>query len=330
MENLGQYLRSHREGRHLSQEELAVRTRVPLRHIRSMEDNQFENLPHAVSARGFLRVYARHVGLDEALVLKRFSEVYVPPTPSPIVTRLGEGAPPHAPTYIHVTHADRFSWVRIVLIAGGVILVILVVGLKMADYFDPILGTAPPVVVTPPAPAFTAEVPSAMAPEIAQDAAQEPSGSTLDVDAVIPSHPERSGLDGLEASQTEGLPQRMRPADAPPVAVAIPSAPQASGAATQTGEKSLVLAIEAKEATWVRVVVDGKETWDVLLKPQEKLEWQAEGEFLLTVGNAGGVQVRFDGKDLGALGPRGKVVRDLRLARKVSGHASSLSAARMS
>ena len=76
--------------------------------------------------------------------------------------------------------------------------------------------------------------------------------------------------------------------------------------------------------------VDGKETWDVLLKPQEKLEWQAEGEFLLTVGNAGGVQVRFDGKDLGALGPRGKVVRDLRLARKVSGHASSLSAARMS
>jgi hypothetical protein len=44
------------------------------------------------------------------------------------------------------------------------------------------------------------------------------------------------------------------------------------------------------------------------LKRGEKLNFKAQEGFSLKLGNAGGVQVIFDGKDMGKLGKKGQVV----------------------
>jgi cytoskeleton protein RodZ len=68
------------------------------------------------------------------------------------------------------------------------------------------------------------------------------------------------------------------------------------------------LTIKARELTWIRIVTDKTDVGEVLLKPGEEIEREASASFFLDIGNAGGVDVLFQGKPLGALGKPGEVV----------------------
>src|SRR4051812_167442 len=74
MESIGAFLRREREIRQVSLEELVQITRVPLRMLQRIEEDRFDELPGEVFARGFLRSYARALGLDCNDVLARFGE----------------------------------------------------------------------------------------------------------------------------------------------------------------------------------------------------------------------------------------------------------------
>lgn len=67
------------------------------------------------------------------------------------------------------------------------------------------------------------------------------------------------------------------------------------------------LAVTATETSWVQVTIDNGEPREALLQPGERVGWEAEQTFTLTVGNAGGVAVEFNGERLPTLGPGGKV-----------------------
>jgi len=68
------------------------------------------------------------------------------------------------------------------------------------------------------------------------------------------------------------------------------------------------LTINAKELTWLKIAQDDAGSFEIMLQPGEKLERKAKEKFFVIVGNAGGVDVIFDGKSLGALGAHGDVV----------------------
>lgn len=259
MENLGAFLRQQREEKRVPIEELAVRTRIAVRFIKAIEENQFDQLPNHVSAKGFLRSYARCLGLDELAVLKGFSEAVQP----------NEADPPPAEkqeeilSYIQVKRPDRLPfplWAALAVV--GVIVLLLVLTL-----FMPKREEAPPPAaeVTPP-----------------------PSGE------IVPSEPPP----GLEAplGGEEAFPQ-------PSVSTPVPSPPP------EPAVKPLVLLVEAIESSWIQVNIDGAETKEALLQPNQKVKWEAKQKFILTVGNAGGVRVNLDGRDLGPFGPSGKVVK---------------------
>ena len=74
MYSLGAYLRHERELRQISLEEIAQTTRIPLRMLQHIEDDDFGPLPGDVFARGFLTAYANSVSLDVEDVLERFVE----------------------------------------------------------------------------------------------------------------------------------------------------------------------------------------------------------------------------------------------------------------
>jgi len=73
MEPVGQYLRRHREQAQMSVEEIARSTRVPMDSVARIEADQFDELPGEVFVRGFLKSYARALGLPAEEVLARYT-----------------------------------------------------------------------------------------------------------------------------------------------------------------------------------------------------------------------------------------------------------------
>jgi len=73
MESLGQYLRAQREARQMSEEELSRVTRLPVLSVQRIENDQFDELPGEVFVRGFLKSYARAVGVPVDDVLARYT-----------------------------------------------------------------------------------------------------------------------------------------------------------------------------------------------------------------------------------------------------------------
>ncbi len=60
--DIGNDLRSARQARRLSIDDIARETKVPPTLLRALEQNQFEALPGGLFTRGYLRAYARQVG----------------------------------------------------------------------------------------------------------------------------------------------------------------------------------------------------------------------------------------------------------------------------
>jgi cytoskeleton protein RodZ len=76
----------------------------------------------------------------------------------------------------------------------------------------------------------------------------------------------------------------------------------------QIEEKRHVLRAVAMEKTWMRIVADDQQVSDVLLQPKETSTWTARHKFAITLGNAGGVELFFDGTSQGRLGNSGAVL----------------------
>jgi cytoskeletal protein RodZ len=62
--SFGGWLRQQREIRNLTLREIADSTKIGMRYLEALETDRFERLPAPVFAKGFLRQYARYVGLD--------------------------------------------------------------------------------------------------------------------------------------------------------------------------------------------------------------------------------------------------------------------------
>lgn len=69
LDNTGQRLRRAREAAGMTVEQLAAETRIPQRHIETIERGDFGALPSRTYATGFSRTYAKAVGLDENAVV---------------------------------------------------------------------------------------------------------------------------------------------------------------------------------------------------------------------------------------------------------------------
>lgn len=102
-----------------------------------------------------------------------------------------------------------------------------------------------------------------------------------------------------------------------PVAMVSTSAPSSAQAgaqpdsqsALQTGEASgVVLKLSATERTWLSISSDGKEIFAGILQPSESKTLTGLDRATMKVGNAGGIEVRWNGKIISPLGTRGQVL----------------------
>ena len=68
----GESLRKERELRSITLEDISAQTKVNIRFLEAIEHDDLSVLPAKAFAKGFLRSYARVIGLDEDLVLTNF------------------------------------------------------------------------------------------------------------------------------------------------------------------------------------------------------------------------------------------------------------------
>lgn len=92
----GRLLRNAREKQSMSVVEVARATRIPLQAIRSIEAEHYDDLPGEVFTRGFLRAYAKSVGLEpnEVLALHTASRRSHNVDPLPVATPVARSRAP--------------------------------------------------------------------------------------------------------------------------------------------------------------------------------------------------------------------------------------------
>lgn len=115
---------------------------------------------------------------------------------------------------------------------------------------------------------------------------------------------------------TQSLPAQ-RSATATPVANAAPAglANPESGQPSVTvstiadadGVSHAVLDISATEKTWLSITSEGKLIFSGILEPSQTKTLTGVERAQMKVGNAGGLEVRWKGKPIGPIGPRGQV-----------------------
>jgi cytoskeleton protein RodZ len=70
--NFGERLKRERELREVSPNEVVVATRISLRFLEALENEDWDKLPGGVFNRGFVRAIARYLGLNEETLLAEY------------------------------------------------------------------------------------------------------------------------------------------------------------------------------------------------------------------------------------------------------------------
>jgi len=113
-----------------------------------------------------------------------------------------------------------------------------------------------------------------------------------------------------------------RDARVPPV-IAAPQTPRAdaplvpvAAAKPDPADENLVLMIEARQTCWIEARVDGQPVLNRVLQEGQKETLEAQGEIVLSVGNAGGVAFTVNDLPGLPLGKSGEVRRNIVITRQ--------------
>jgi len=74
-DTFGQYLKSQRELRQISLEEVAAGTKIGIHLLRALEEDKWDVLPAEVFIKGFIKSYAEYIGLDPEDTILRYEAI---------------------------------------------------------------------------------------------------------------------------------------------------------------------------------------------------------------------------------------------------------------
>lgn len=228
----GEKLQAERLNQGLTLEEIEEETKIRKYYLQALEQENYEILPPQVYATGFVKRYARFLGMDEHQLVDEFKDQAYPQ--ETIQHQLPQELPP--------TNKISIPWRNIM--AG---IVFLILAIWLGNY---VVGY------------------------ISDRAAENPE------------------------PQTPQVPQVQEPKDTEPD---IPKTP-----AEQT-EPIAKLTIKAKQACWLTVAVDGVSVFTGVLKAGEEKNYEGKEMVYVKAGNAGGIDLIFNGEQQVPLGAVGEV-----------------------
>lgn len=272
--SVGELLRRAREARGVSVARAESDMRIRRGYLEALESDNLESLPPPVFTRGLVRTYASYLGVDVVEALELLSK---------------EEARSESIGVVPAVPPDRVPKRTSPLLQAlglGVAILATAAALYVAlPSYQNLFGVqaAGAQVPTPPPSVVPASEPSVSSPVPTAEATTVPAPTSTPLPTVQPtSTPVPEPTLAPEARQT------------------------ATAAAAVRGVR---LEVRSMDRVWAQVDIDGVVAYSGTLMPGERRQWRGERRASLHVGNAGLVEVTFNGQSLGTLGPRGEVVK---------------------
>ncbi len=289
MTSLGETLRRARLKRNLELNRIADELKISASMLRAMEEERFDKLPGGVFARSFVRQYARLLQIDESEIESELTRVLEPP---PELPQVSHQAPPPE---LEISLPRMSGWQAVAdqgarwsSSAWALVLMVLVMLACAGAYAwwqrerRPVVAhQKPPVAQQATAPAPTPSAPPA--------AVAEPVAAPVSPPSPPP----------VVEAQTQPAP--------PPAAASVTPAATETPAADPNPDAAVRVEVVAQEATWIWVRTDGQYSFSGVLDANQTRTLAANRNVLLKIGNAAGVEVRFNGKAVGPFGGKGAV-----------------------
>ncbi len=268
--SFGEHLRQQRELRGIALEEIVATTKIGRRLLQALEDEQFDLLPGGIFNKAYVRAYAKCVGLNEDEAVAEYLEAAQEPPPDNKVI-----------AHQHTFHSDRIPERATFPFVPVLILLVVVVGAvggwkayqeHQKERERLAAATNPAEASSRVAGAQSATSRAAPAPGATETAAGQAS-------------PTPSAPTGKDVRATKN-----------PAAATQPLAAKPQDAAPAGGEFEVT--IRPKDRAWVSVKSDGKYVVRGIIKPPDVKTIRASGEVVFFTGNAGEVEVAFNGKSV--------------------------------
>jgi cytoskeleton protein RodZ len=305
----GDKLKRERELRGVTLEEIAEATKIGTRSLKALEDEHFEQLPGGIFNKGFVRAYAKFLGLDEEQAVSDFMTAQgeqVPNTKADVMARMAAQAEVSRRSEFASSGGEKTGtsgkiWVTLavlVLLTAGV-----AAGIRYRKMkHEAAVQAAQPKVVTPAAVQSAPTTTPSSAEASLQNgatatdptAAQATTGGATAPGGTPTGVPTFGTTAPTAANQTAAGSTFTNPVSKP--ATAPTSATPAKGA--------LELQIHVSRATWLSIQADGKEASTETLRDSATKTVVAQDRIVITTGNA--VDVTCNGKSLGILGADNK------------------------
>ncbi len=303
MDELGHILREARETKGLTLAEVQEEIRISPRYLEALETGEYDLLPTQTHVRGFLRNYARFLGLDPAPLLERYELTQSQRKPRPKPTFASAAAEPVAPP-INVTLPDEpiffnpvnkeveagvappgrsfnsESVLRLIIIAALLVMIFLA-----AQRFIPLLTGQGDGTVE-----LTEGITNVIEDLTGQATATAVAQPT---DEFQPS--------SVLTSTTRNNPQAAAESI---VATPVPTRPNLPPM------DSINLVIDVLERSFLEVTIDGDVVFTGIARAEDHFEWEAQEEAKILTGNGAGIYVTINNIELGRLGERGENVEE--------------------
>ncbi len=318
---VGGYLAQERQERGISLAEVSEKTCIRINFLEKIEVEDFGQLPSVPVARGFVRSYAKYIGVDADEVVRFYNQK---------VGARSEDIDPELGSKILYSKAvsDKESK-RLLVPILVVVLFILASGTglwfvrgKTASLGYLIGFTAPPKEtdrIVPDKP--TSEKRKVTVEKAAPS--NEPSSEKKKESGSQAGKPEIRETSSLKKAAETPVVSAALPAE--PLEGTVPITPSLSvedptksSARAVPRNSRLILKIKAEEDTWLRVIVDQEEASEIFLTAGNEKLWPGNDKFLLTVGNAKGTTVFLNDSVISLPKTTSNVIRDFLITDKVA------------
>jgi cytoskeleton protein RodZ len=250
-------------------DDISVSTKIGTRFLAALEGDHFDQLPGGIFNKGFVRAYARHLGLDENQAIVDFVAASAPSLPE----TQPEDAPVLAAMAVRVPESKRKSSGNDGIPWGvfAVVLLVLAGGFAVWGFHSREKSTqstaVPPSVQTETSTAGTEKAAPEQAPIV------QPATTTS------------------SASQAS-----------PPGSSAIAPENGAPATAAAANPGVFVVVIKARQDSWVSVTADGNQVMQDTLNAAGEKSVQARNQIVVKTGNVGALDISFNGKMLASQG----------------------------
>jgi cytoskeleton protein RodZ len=283
MQSVGTRLREAREKKGYSLEDINSRTRINSKNLVAIESDDVHDISSPFFYRSFVRQYAAEVDLDFRMLASGVETLAVsmrqPDLPGQGEHQIVRVAP------IQARPKRDWSW----LMPTAVFLAVVALGsggYAYLKFYKPSLLQSTTV-------SSLLSIPTDSKPNVEASAAQPASGELADSGSKGASH--ASDDQDTTVAVVEGVPQSTPGSKTPKATTSQPT----------TSPDKIHLELAATERTWLSVSADGKTAYTGILEPTEKKVLEGQDSAKLRTGNAGGVNIVFNGKAIGTIGPRG-------------------------